>query len=93
MKKMLEKYLPNDLIYRKKWGFPAPIATWLKGDLAPLITTYLDPKRLLKQGMFDESTVSKLVHDFKQGADYHYKRVWSLIVFQMWFDKYIDNKL
>lgn len=91
MKKTLEKYLPNDLIYRKKWGFPAPVGDWLKQDLAYLIDKYLDPKLLEKQGLFNPKEVQKFVRLFRQGKDFHYKRVWALIVFQMWYGHYIEG--
>ena len=32
-KKALKKYLPDDILYRKKMGFGVPILEWMKGDL------------------------------------------------------------
>ena len=93
MKKTLEKYLPHELIYRKKWGFPAPVGDWLQQDLAYLIDKYLNPKRLKKQGLFNPHMVQNFVNLFQQGKQYHYKRVWALIVFQMWYAHYIDPNL
>lgn len=91
MKKALEKYLPHDLIYRKKWGFPAPVGDWLQQDLAYLIDKYLNEKRLKKQGLFEPHMVQNFVNLFRRGKHYHYKRVWALIVFQMWYDHYIES--
>ncbi len=91
MKKLLERYLPHDLVYRRKWGFPAPIGSWLSGDLSYLIDKWLDPKRISAQGIFNEKVISKYVTDFKQGKTFHDKRVWSLIFFQMWYSKYIES--
>jgi asparagine synthase (glutamine-hydrolysing) len=90
MKKTLEKYLPKELIYRQKWGFPAPVGEWLKTDLAYLIDKYLNPADIKRQGLFDPNMVQRFVKLFKQGKDYHYKRVWALIVFQMWYANYIE---
>lgn len=92
MKKSLEKYLPNDLIYRKKWGFPAPIGTWLQTELSFMIDKYLCEKELNKHGLFDFSFVRNLVAKFRNGETFHYKRIWALIVFQMWFNRYIENE-
>ncbi len=30
LKKIMERYYPNELIYRKKWGFSIPLQKWLK---------------------------------------------------------------
>lgn len=91
MKKSLEKYLPNDLIYRKKWGFPAPIGTWLQTELNFMIDKYLSEAELKKHNLFNLSFVQNLVAKFSSGETFHYKRIWALIVFQMWFNKYIEN--
>ena len=40
-KKYLEKSLTHQSIYRKKWGFPAPVNKWFKGDLKEQINTLL----------------------------------------------------
>jgi asparagine synthase (glutamine-hydrolysing) len=91
MKKLLERYLPHDLVYRRKWGFPAPIGSWLGGELSYLIDKWMDPKRIKAQGIFNEKVVSKYVAEFKGGKTFHDKRVWSLIFFQMWYSKYIES--
>jgi asparagine synthase (glutamine-hydrolysing) len=89
MKKLLERYLPKELVYRRKWGFPAPLGNWLSGDLAYLIDTWLNPQRIRQQGIFNEKQVSNYINAFKTGKKYHDKRLWSLIFFQMWYSKYI----
>lgn len=93
MKKLLEKYLPHELIYRKKWGFPAPVSTWMKGELSFLIDKYLNQQVLQQQGLFNSTFVQSLIQSFRSGTDYHFKRVWALLVFQMWYEKYFDNQL
>lgn len=89
LKKYLEKQLPRELIYRKKWGFPAPIKIWLSSELRYLIDTYLSKKEVERSAIFNFKQVSKLVCEFKSGKNYHYKRVWALICFQIWFKKNI----
>jgi len=91
MKKLLERYLPTDLVYRRKWGFPAPIGNWLTRDLSYLVDKWLDPARIKSQGIFNEKMVRHYVDAFRSGKKFHDKRIWSLIFFQMWFDKYIGQ--
>lgn len=93
MKKLLEKYLPNDLVYRRKWGFPAPIGNWLYRDLAYLIDKWLDPALLKRQGIFNANQVKKYVDAFRGGKEFHYKRIWSIIVFQMWYHRYLEGNV
>jgi asparagine synthase (glutamine-hydrolysing) len=90
MKKLLERYLPKKLVYRRKWGFPAPVGNWMQGDLSYLIDKWLAPERIRQQGLFNENFVTAYVTSFKNGKRYHDKRIWSLIIFQMWYEKYIN---
>lgn len=91
MKKLLERYLPKELVYRRKWGFPAPIGDWLTRDLSYLIDKWLAPQRIKSQGLFNEKRVSYYVTEFRSGKKYHDKRLWSLIFFQMWHSKYMEG--
>jgi len=91
MKKLLERYIPAQLVYRKKWGFPAPVGNWLRTDLAYLVDRWLNPDLLNSQGIFNSREVAALIADFRQGKNYHYKRIWSLIVFQMWYARYMEG--
>ena len=89
LKKSLEKHLPKELIYRKKWGFPSPIERWLKGDLKILTDNYLSKNVIEKQGIFNYNFVEDLLNRFYNRRHYfHYKRIWSLLVFQIWYNKY-----
>ncbi|RYZ26936.1 MAG: asparagine synthase (glutamine-hydrolyzing) [Chitinophagaceae bacterium] len=92
MKKLSERYLPKELIYRKKWGFPAPIGDWLYKDLSYLIDTWLSKEQLEKHHLFNFSFVNALVKEFRNGKKFHYKRLWSIIVFQMWYAEYFERK-
>jgi asparagine synthase (glutamine-hydrolysing) len=91
MKKLLERFLPKHLVYRTKWGFPAPVGDWLYKELKHLPDIWLNEDRIRKQGIFNPKEVRKWVTTFQSGKHYHYKRLWSLIIFQMWHQEYIDN--
>ncbi len=90
MKKLLERYLPKDLVYRRKWGFPAPIGNWLTRDLSYLLDKWLNSERIRSQGLLNHNVVAHYVSEFRKGKTFHDKRLWSLIVFQMWYSKYIE---
>lgn len=91
MKKLLQRYLPDELVYRRKWGFPAPVGNWLSRDLSYLIDKWLDPKRIRQQSIFNEKLIAFYVNAFRSGKKFHDKRIWSLIFFQMWYHKYLEK--
>lgn len=85
LKKILEDYLPKELIYRPKWGFSVPLASWLKVELKYLIDNYLNDKLVLDIGLFDPDYIRNLRMRFFSGkADYLYNRLWVIILVHKW---------
>lgn len=93
MKKDLERYLPKHLIYRKKWGFPAPVTRWLSGNLSYLVDDHLlNKNKINQQGIFSYSFIENVVNEFRKGNEYMGKKVWSLVVFQLWYKKHFEHE-
>jgi asparagine synthase (glutamine-hydrolysing) len=89
LKKLLERYLPPELVYRPKQGFIVPLHQWLRSDLAWLFEEYLSPEAVKKAGIFDEKVVQKYVQDFLQHGQVYAYKLWALIMFQAWFRRWI----
>lgn len=92
LKKLMKDKLPQDIVYRKKKGFGIPLAEWLGNELKPLVLDLLGEERLKKQGLFDPIYVKRLLGEhFAKHRD-NRKEIWTLLVFQMWYDRwYISN--
>jgi asparagine synthase (glutamine-hydrolysing) len=60
LKKLLQLYLPDELINRPKMGFGVPIYDWLRGDLKGLVNHYLSDGYIAQQGIFDVSEIKKI---------------------------------
>ncbi len=91
LKKAVEPLLPRNILQRPKKGFGVPIAEWLKGRLNPLMHDLLAPDRLKNQGLFDEKFVQKLIREHESGIASHHKQLWTLLVFQLWFDNFLKK--
>jgi asparagine synthase (glutamine-hydrolysing) len=63
LKKALEGYLPRDVIYRPKTGFGAPIRRWMRNELRQLLGDTLSFECLRSRGLFDPTSVWKLIAD------------------------------
>lgn len=83
----MARYVPPEILNRPKRGFGAPMDTWLRGELGWMLDEYLNPARIKQRGLFDATTVQLAKRQFLDGAASHY-RVWALVVFEMWADKY-----
>jgi asparagine synthase (glutamine-hydrolysing) len=91
LKKAVEDLLPKTILQRPKKGFGIPIAEWLKGRLNPLLHELLAPDRLNKQGLFNADFVQKLIKEHETNAASHHKQLWTLLVFQLWYDNFLKK--
>ena len=88
LKKAVAPLLPKNILQRPKKGFGIPIAEWLKNRLNPLMHDLLAPERLKKQGLFNSAFVQKLIKEHEANYASHHKQLWTLLVFQLWFDNF-----
>ncbi len=88
LKKAVEDLLPKTILQRPKKGFGVPIAEWLKGKLNPLMHDLLAPDKLKNQGLFDENFVQELIKEHETNVASHHKQLWTLLVFQLWYDNF-----
>lgn len=88
LRKILYKYVPQEMVDRPKMGFGIPLANWLRGDLSPLLDDHLNDVDIRAQGVLDPAIVKRTVHAFTNGDDHAVNRVWTLLAFQMWRQKW-----
>ena len=84
LKKAVADLLPKEILGRGKRGFLIPVASWLRGQLRPQVDMLLGEKHLREQGIFDPKEVGRLVADHASGAADHRKKLWTLLVLQLW---------
>jgi asparagine synthase (glutamine-hydrolysing) len=91
LKKVAERYLPHDLIYRPKTGFGAPVREWITRDLESIIEERLSKERLEKRGIFDADKVWQLIEDNKSGKIDASYSIWALLAIESWCMQFIDD--
>lgn len=82
LKKTMEKYLPEDILYKKKQGFAIPLEEWLKDDLKELAYDMIFSSNV--RPFFNMRNIEKMMQDFNNGHDKHKHRVWILFTFGVW---------
>jgi asparagine synthase (glutamine-hydrolysing) len=92
LKKVAEKYLPKEVIYRSKAGFGAPVREWIVKDLDPLIQKYLSPESINKRGIFNSDSVWQLINDNKNNKIDASYSIWALLSIESWFRQFHDTK-
>ncbi|HEY9422611.1 MAG TPA: asparagine synthase (glutamine-hydrolyzing) [Thermoanaerobaculia bacterium] len=90
LKKAMEPYLPKEILYRSKMGFPTPLAMMFKGELSGYVTDILESDRFLDRGYFRPEMVRNLVRQHTAGEKDHHRVLWQLLVLEEWHRKFID---
>ena len=90
LKKLMERYLPREIIYRKKQGFPVPIAIWFRGPLYERVCEILLDSRTLSRGYFEPDYIRHVIQRHRAGAEDLSRRIFSLIALELWHRKYVD---
>jgi len=88
LKSLAERWLPTEIVHRKKQGFAVPIAAWLRGPLREWAGDELARDRLSKQGIFDPDLVTRMFDDHVAGRADHRKALWTLLAFQSWYERF-----
>ncbi|MEK7316144.1 MAG: asparagine synthase C-terminal domain-containing protein, partial [Candidatus Eisenbacteria bacterium] len=83
--------VPNGILNRPKAPFAAPVRSWLRRDMAPLIDEYLGAERIKDRGLLNQDVVCRLVHEHRQGAEDHSLRLWALLTLEVWCQEFIDK--
>jgi asparagine synthase (glutamine-hydrolysing) len=92
LKKVAERYLPKEVIYRKKAGFGAPIREWIKNDLDEMIYDRLSPEKIRTRGIFDANAVWKMIGENKKNKIDAAYPILSLLAIESWMIQFADNK-
>ncbi len=92
LRRGMKGVLPEQILRRRKMGFPVPVGAWLRGEYAHVLDEYVLGERALARGLFDESLVRRLAAEHRAGAEDHTERLWSLVNFEMWQRRFIDGE-
>ena len=92
LKKVAERYLPKEIIYRPKSGFGAPVRKWITDEMSGMIQERLSEENIIRQGIFDYEKVQELVHKNKSGSIDASYTIWSLLAISSWLDQFLLHK-
>ncbi|MGZ3916190.1 MAG: asparagine synthase (glutamine-hydrolyzing), partial [Flavisolibacter sp.] len=90
LRQIVHKYLPSAIMERPKMGFGIPVEEWLAKELKPLVLDHLNTDKIRLQGIFDEREIEKLCNEFFNGRKEKHLKIWHLLMFQMWFHKWLS---
>jgi asparagine synthase (glutamine-hydrolysing) len=95
LKKIAEKYIDHDQIYRKKIGFGTPIDDWLQqdGPYAGLFEETMESKRFKEREFIDHEHFNMLYNAHKDGSyrEHNSAYLWTYFNFELWYRIFFED--
>lgn len=91
LKKAVEGIIPDNIIYRKKMGFGAPMADWLRGEFGHQVEQAVLSSKLLQRGYFNVDYIRKMFIDHRNRRRDTSLYIWTLFNLTSWYDYWIDK--
>ncbi len=80
MKRALGRYLPDEILHRRKMGFVTPVSAWFRGPLAGEAAGIARGSALAETGWFDEAAIARVAADHRAGRADHGRLLWQLLM-------------
>lgn len=91
LKKLAERYIPHETIYRRKVGFTVPLTRWFVGPWRGLITNVLLSDRCLGRGYYRPEAVQRIVSDHIHSRVDREQGIWLMLALEIWHRLFVDD--
>ncbi|MGZ8697973.1 MAG: asparagine synthase-related protein, partial [Gaiellaceae bacterium] len=81
----------NDVIWRRKAGFGAPVRSWLQKDLKPLVDDVLSDAAIAQRGLVDPGEVRRIMSATAAGTEDFTMRIYALVTLELWCRTFLDR--
>lgn len=90
-KKAIERWLPKEIVYRKKKGFANPVDRWLRSSMKQYVNESLLSDRSAVRRYFDANFIKQKLAEHEAGELNNMRHIYLLISFEMWHQKFIRS--
>jgi len=87
-----ERYLPPEVLQRKKQGFASPLMYIMGTEVRRLAPRLLRGSELVRDGYLRAERVDTLVQEHLEGRRDHGNRIWLLLTSELWYRHYISRE-
>src|SRR6185436_15215330 len=96
LKLALQRRLPKEIVWRRKFGMRVPITEWVLGPLAGPVEDLLGSPSLLRRGFFRDEYVARLRSGQNDAHEIRRRRIgerlWTLAMLEAWLRVFIDGR-
>jgi len=92
LKKAVEGIIPEEIIYRKKKGFGAPVSQWLRENegVRNKIIDIIKNSKIQKLNLFDYEYIDRLLQDHLLKKRDNSFKIWNLTTLSLWADHWLE---
>lgn len=96
LKLAMQRHLPEEIVWRRKYGMSVPITDWVLGPLAKLAQELVGPASLARRGLFQSAYVSRLLSGQAEPGETRRRRIgeklWALMMLESWLRVFVDRR-
>ncbi len=92
LRRAMQGLLPEEILSRRKMGFPVPVAGWLRGPYRGLLDEFVTGPRPTARGLFRPEAVRTMVAEHLAGVPGHWERLWALINLEIWQRVFLEGE-
>ncbi len=92
LKKVGQAWLPPEILYRKKKGFPIPISEWFRGEARGFVRDILSPRAIRQRGLFEPAEVERIFAEHETRFEDHGSPIWALLSLELWYRLFVDRQ-
>lgn len=103
LKLAMQGKLPDEIVWRRKFGMSVPVTDWLigakgttGGPMTELVRDVLSPDALRRRGLFRPAYVARLLAGQDDALETRRRRsgekLWALLMAELWMRRFIDAR-
>ena len=85
LKEAARRWLPDEIVDRRKASFSAPLRAWIAHDLRGLIDDVLVSGELVETGFVSRPALDTLIAEERAGREDRSKQIWQLLTLELWY--------
>jgi asparagine synthase (glutamine-hydrolysing) len=91
VKQVARRYLPNEIVDRRKVGFKVPLDVWFRSGLREFAADKLLDPRSFAQEVFDPAVIKQLIDNHLSARRDEELRIWTLLCLEVWHDVFFKH--
>lgn len=89
-RRAIRRWLPDEIMARRKIGFDTPMDQWFRGPLAGMLREALTAPSSACARYFQPSVIDTLIGEHVAGRENHTRPLFSLLMFEYWHRQFVD---